>query len=323
MRRRARSATVTPASVLLYASRIVAAAAATASRKAGSWSAGTEQTAIASRGIALRLLPPASETSRNGTVWCASRSARPSTLTAFDRPSAIPVPEWPPLPPLTVTPSVDLVAFRLLARRLDADPRVGAPGAPDRQPPVLLAVEVDEDRARHERRIERVRAFEPDLLRHRHQQLEGAVGQRLVLDERHHRRDRDAVVGAERGAVRGQPLTVPHECDPPLGRVVGARRIALADHVEVPLQRHEGGALTAGRGRHPDDQVPARILLKLEAVLLGPRAHVLDHGLLVPRRPWRSSSAPRSAPRTSAARGRSARMSQRPCPCPRRRARWS
>ena len=98
--------TVTPASVLMYASRIVADAAATASRKAGSWSAATEQIAIASRGIALRLLPPASETSRNGTVWCASRSARPSTLTAFDRPSAIPVPEWPPLPPLAVTPSV-------------------------------------------------------------------------------------------------------------------------------------------------------------------------------------------------------------------------
>ena len=37
---------------------------------------------------------------------CASRSARPRTLIAFDRPSAIPEPEWPPCPPLTVTASV-------------------------------------------------------------------------------------------------------------------------------------------------------------------------------------------------------------------------
>ena len=67
-----------------------------------------------------------------------------------------------------------------------------------------------------------------------------------------------------------------------VGAVVGARRVALADHVEMPLQRHEGGTLTARRGRHPDDQVPARILLKLEPVLIRPRTHVLDHGLLVP-----------------------------------------
>ena len=37
------------------------------------------------------------------------------------------------------------------------------------------------------------------------------------------------------------------------------------------MQRHEGGALTAWCGRHADDQVAARILLKLEPVLLGPR----------------------------------------------------
>ena len=61
-------------------------------------SAATETTATASRGIALRLLPPSSETSRNGTVACASRSARPSTLIAFERPSAMPGARVPALP---------------------------------------------------------------------------------------------------------------------------------------------------------------------------------------------------------------------------------
>ena len=53
--------------------------------------------------MALRLFPPSSETSRNGTVVSASRSARPSTLIAFDRPYAMFIPECPPRPPLTVT----------------------------------------------------------------------------------------------------------------------------------------------------------------------------------------------------------------------------
>ena len=44
----------------------------------------------ASRGIALRLLPPDRETSRKGTVVSASRRARPSTLIAFDRPGRCP-----------------------------------------------------------------------------------------------------------------------------------------------------------------------------------------------------------------------------------------
>ena len=80
-------------SVVVNASRIVAAEAATAVRNASSSPAATEQTAPASRGIAFRLFPPENETSRKGTVSDASRRARPRTFTAFDRPSAMPMPE--------------------------------------------------------------------------------------------------------------------------------------------------------------------------------------------------------------------------------------
>ena len=97
--------TVAPGSVFAYASCTTAVADSIAARNASSRSPATEQTAIASRGIALRLLPPSSDTSRNGATSYASRSTRPSTLIAFARPSAICTPEWPPSPPPARTES--------------------------------------------------------------------------------------------------------------------------------------------------------------------------------------------------------------------------
>ena len=68
----------------------------------------------------------------------------------------------------------------------------------------------------------------------------GPCGKRGILDQRHHRRDRNAVVGAERGAVRRQPVAVDDQLDPSLGRVVRAVGDALADHVEVALEDDQG-----------------------------------------------------------------------------------
>ena len=119
--------------------------------------------------------------------------------------------------------------------------------------------------AGQQRPVEGVRALEPDLLGDRHQQLERAVRDRLVLDQRHHRRDRDAVVGAQRRAVGGEPVAVADERDPPLGRIVRAGRVALAHHVQVALQDEGGRRLAAGRRRHADDEVAPGVLLELEA----------------------------------------------------------
>ena len=167
-------------------------------------------------------------------------------------------------------------SIRIHVSVLPAQPTVSTPSSSLSR---LIRVEPPQQRP-----VERVRALEPDLLGHRHEQLERPVGQRLVLDQSHHRRDRDPVVGAERGPVRGQPLAVAHEPDPSFGRVVLARRVALADHVQVALERH-GRRSLAPRGRgHPDHEVSPGVLLKLEAVLVGPGANVLDHRFLRPRR---------------------------------------
>ena len=232
--------------------------------------AATEQTATASRGIALRLLPPSSETSRNGTAAYASRSTRPSTLIAFACPSAIWTPEWPPSPPPATTDSATASGGARVARCVDPDPRVGAARAPDRQDAVLLAVEVDQRRAGEQRSVEGVGALQPDLLGNRHQQLERAVGNRLVLDQRHHRGDCDAVVGAERRPLGLQPVAVADERDPPLGRIVRARRVALAHHVQMALEHHDGRRLASRRPGHTDDEVATGVLLELEPL---PVAH--------------------------------------------------
>src|SRR4029079_15266236 len=88
-------------------------------------------------GIALRLLPPSSETRRKGVAAYASRSERPSTLTAFERPSWRLVPEWPPSPPLTVTDNVAasastgsrFEATRIHVSVLPAQPTVSLPSS--------------------------------------------------------------------------------------------------------------------------------------------------------------------------------------------------
>ena len=98
-----------------------------------------------------------------------------------------------------------------------------------------------------------------------------------VLGDGHHGDDGDAVIGAQGGAVGREPLAVADELDAPLGRVVRAVRTALADHIEVTLEDHDGRRLSAGRRRHAHDQVRASGRHDLEPLLGGPRLDV-RHG---------------------------------------------
>ena len=229
---------------------------------------------------------PSSAMSRNGTTASASRSARPSTLIAFARPRAMSMPECPPAPPLDRHRQRHRARLAWLARLLDPDLGVGAARRADGQLTVLLAVQVQQRRSGHERGVEPARALSraADLLVHRHQQLERPVRQRLVLGQRHHRRDPDAVVRAERCPVGGQPVALADEGDPALGRIVRAIRPALADHVQMPLEDEDRRRFPPRGGRDAHDEIPRLVLAKLEAVVGGPGANVLDHQLLVPRR---------------------------------------
>ena len=129
---------------------------------------------------------------------------------AFARPRAMSVPECPPSPPLIDYRQRHRGRLTALARRLHADGGIGAARRAHGQLAVLLAVEVQQRRPGDERRVEPARAdaLAADLLSHRHQQLERPVRQRRVLGQRHHRRDADSVVRAERRPVGGQPVAI-------------------------------------------------------------------------------------------------------------------
>ena len=173
-----------------------------------------------------------------------------------------------------------------LARRLHADGGIGAAGRAHGQLAVLLAVEVQQRRPGDERRVEPARAdaLAADFLSHRHQQLERPVRQRRVLRQRHHRRDADSVVRAERRPVGGQPVAIAHELDPALGRIIWAVRRALAHHVQVPLEDHGRSGLAPGARRYAHDHVAGCVLPEVEPVGGGPGPDVLDHRLFMERR---------------------------------------
>ena len=80
-----------------------------------------------------------------------------------------------------------------------------------------------------------------------------------------------------------QPVAVADEHDPPFRRVVRARRVALAHHVEMTLQDQRRRRLTAGRRGYRDDEVSPGVLPHVEAVPGSPGTHVLDDGLLLSR----------------------------------------
>ena len=132
--------------------------------------------------------------------------------------------------------------------------------------------------------VEGVRTLEPDLLGDRHQQLEWAMLERLVFDERHHRRDCDPVVSAQGRTVGSQPVIVADDDDSSFGRIIRARRVALADHVKVALEDEDGRRLTARSRGNAYDEVAAGVLLELVTAVAGPSSYVLDHGLLLARR---------------------------------------
>ena len=193
-----------------------------------------------------------------------------------------------------------------LARPLDPDLGVGAARRADGQLTVLLAVQVQQRRSAHKGGVEPARALAraADLLVDRHQQLQRAVRQRLVLGQRHHRRDTDAVVRAERRPVGGQPVALANERDPALGGIVGAVRPTLADHVQMPLQDENRRRLPTRAGRYAHDEVAGRVLTKLEAVARPPSRECARSPAPRAATAARSWSGPRSAASTRGARPR-------------------
>ena len=182
---------------------------------------------------------------------------------------------------------VDLVAH--VARRdgqgLVLEVRLGvqAAGAADAEFVLVLGVEVEEDVALQEARLEGLGAGHARLLVVGHEDLDGAVLDALVLGDGHRHGDAHAVVGAERGANGGDPFAVDDGLDRVLEEIVDGVRRLLRHHVHVALEHDALAVLKTGSGGDAHDHVAGLVGERLDLVLLGPVEQVLAHDLLMLR----------------------------------------
>ena len=247
---------------------------------------GSHTSASASRGIALRLLPPSTLATRAPSRVQGEQHAgdhlKRVAAPGVDLEARVAALESrhahlagrcrPPAPSSYTTGHVPV--------------RVAPARAADVQLALVFRVQVEERAAADEPGLQVVGAGEPRLLVHGEEELERPVGERLVLHHGQAGGHGDAVVGAERRPAGPQEVPVAHQLQRVLQEVVGRVLVLLADHVHVPLEAHAARLLVAGRGGLADEHVAAGVLPGLEAELLRGREEVGGDRLLV-RRPAR------------------------------------
>ena len=164
--------------------------------------------------------------------------------------------------------------------------RVGrhdAAGAAHRGNALLLGVEVDHDAGVDLGLVERLGAHEAGLLVRGEHALEGGMDQRVVVEDREHEGDRDAVVGTERGAVGAEHAVLHDQVDALVLGNHARRRRAVAHHVDMALEHDRGSALRTGARWLLDDHVVHVVLIDPQVALLGERDEEVADGLLVAR----------------------------------------
>ena len=102
----------------------------------------------------------------------------------------------------------DVVGRNGLVEQRSAQERVIAPRASDRERVVARTVEVDEQPARDECRVERLCPVEALLLGHGEEELERPTRDLDVIRHGHRSGDADTVVGSERRAVGAYPVVL-------------------------------------------------------------------------------------------------------------------
>ena len=133
----------------------------------------------------------------------------------------------------------------------------------------VLTVEIDQPPALNMRNVERVRADKPDFLVGREDAFEARVRKFLILEQREHHRDGDAVVCAETRAF-GAYLSVLNLQPQRLRFEVEIDVLVRgADHVHMPLQYYRGFERPARRRAGDDDDVVRGVAVVLQAVFFG------------------------------------------------------
>ena len=146
-----------------------------------------------------------------------------------------------------------------------------------------LGVEVQQDVALQQSRLQAEGAVHAGLLRGGEERLQRTVHERVVLEHGEDRRHADAVVGPERRAVGRHPLAVDVGVDRVLLEVEDLVVVLLRHHVEVCLQDHALAALHALRGRFAHVDVVRLVLTALQPFRAGEVEDVAADLLLMVR----------------------------------------
>ena len=91
--------------------------------------------------------------------------------------------------------------------------------------------------------------------------------QGFILQRRQRHCHGNAVVAAQGGTFRADHIPVHKEIQPLGVHVLGAVRLFLAHHVQMPLQNHGGGVLIPGGGRSDEDHIISRVLIPFQPQL--------------------------------------------------------
>ena len=137
--------------------------------------------------------------------------------------------------------------------------------AADAQRPLFLAVQVQKILGLQQAAGELRGAGQATFLVDGEEELQRAVGAIGALHHGERGGDTYAVVGAQGGAVRLQPIAVADQANGIAVEVVGGAFVFLADHVQVALQDGRHSAFAAGTGGLADHDVANRVRGRLQA----------------------------------------------------------
>ena len=132
-------------------------------------------------------------------------------------------------------------------------------------------------------RIKEGRAVHTDLLVDGKDRFDGRVRKLLAVQHGQRHGDGNAVVAAERRAVRRDIVALDAQVERVLCEVDGAFRRFFRDHIKVALHNDGGRSLIACRGGLFDDDVVERVLIHPQAAFLGKSDAVVADGLCVAR----------------------------------------
>ena len=132
---------------------------------------------------------------------------------------------------------------------------IRAARASDSEGAFRLGVHVEHPASRDFRGVQGLGTLQADFLICRKDTFQGGVGDLAAVQNGQHHGDRDAVIAAQCGTVRRQPVTFHQGPDRIPGHVSITTGRCFTDHIHMALKDQGRRFLASGGGRREDDHI--------------------------------------------------------------------